>query len=144
MSDQEEILEFRRPETNATKAVFRHGQPSPGDNPKTSEPRNSEDSQRQVLPLIGRGGPEPFQWHDLRDEQPLCPVQIRLGASRLRPGEANPPAAGSIVVLDRSVNEPVEIVVAGEVVGWGQLVVAQNKLAIQVCQVKRRSPAKTA
>jgi flagellar motor switch/type III secretory pathway protein FliN len=143
MSDHEEILTFRRREENPAEPAGLAG--GPRQSPQVAAVATPDaEGQRDVLPFARPRGPQPFTWQDLREEQPAVPVHIRLGKTRLPAGDANPPAAGAILVLDRSIDEPVEIVVAGQVVGLGRLVVAHNKLAIQVCQVIRGGRARSA
>jgi hypothetical protein len=144
MADREQILSIRPPERSSPRvaasdphAVPDHGTPS---TPRTTDPPRQPD----VVPLAQHRGLRPYAWRDLSDQQPLTPVQIRLGSTRCCPGDAPSSAVGTIVVLDQSVNDPVQIVVSGVVVGHGRLVIAKDKLAVEVTQVRGKQPRKSA
>jgi hypothetical protein len=92
-----------------------------------------------ILPLASHQATQAFAWRELCNEPSSVPVQIRLGAARLELSNSDVPGPGTIVVLDRGVDEPVEIVVDGQIVGHGRLVVAQNKLAIEICRMENKS-----
>ena len=80
-------------------------------------------------------GPLPFAWVDLREQQPPLSVRIQLGKARIPVHEKDAALTGKIVSLDRSSQDPVEVVVDSRVVGYGQIVVVQGKLAVQLSQV---------
>jgi hypothetical protein len=98
-----------------------------------------------AVPWARRAAAQPFAWHDLGSEQPLAAVRIRLGKWLTARSDVHSLSAGAIVVLDRTMDDPVEIVVDGKVIALGRLVVAQdNKLAVEICQVRRRVRAAAA
>jgi flagellar motor switch/type III secretory pathway protein FliN len=68
----------------------------------------------------------------------MVAVRIRLGTARWTSATNQLPGSGAILALDRAIDDPVEIVVAGQTIGFGRLVVSHNKLAIEVCQVRRK------
>ncbi len=82
-----------------------------------------------------RSGPEPFAWQDLRPSQGPFAVQVRLGKARVPQGEPESLRLGRIVTLDRAADDPVEILVDAQLVGYGRIVTLQGKLAIEILQM---------
>src|SRR4051794_4991646 len=62
----------------------------------------------------------------LRDTHPLHAVKVRLevclGAAEMTVGELLGAKASQVLVLDRAVEQPVDLLLAGKVVARGQLV----------------------
>jgi hypothetical protein len=144
MPEYENILSFRRLEPTVPAAdPLVTSRPELAEGPvHNRSAANDAPPDRCVVPWAKRTAPRPFDWHDLSDERPLLSVRIRLGKTLLSRGDAYPLTCGSIVTLDRAADEPVEIVVEGRVVALGRIVVApNNKLAVEVCQLRRTSRA---
>lgn len=70
-------------------------------------------------------------------EVPL-PVMVRLGSARLTLGELLKLQQGSVLVLDRQVGEPAEILVGERVVALGEVVRIDNDLGVRITQVARQ------
>jgi flagellar motor switch protein FliN/FliY len=65
------------------------------------------------------------------------PVTISLGKANLPLKETLKLARGSVVELDRTFNDPVEVVVNGRVVARGDIVVVEEKYAVRIREVYR-------
>ena len=157
MSDRDNILSFRRFQEYGNEASPPKSQargPQDVENEPSLDSSVAEEgaaitnagSNRHmhpaVLSMIGKS--QAFAWRELSDERSTQTVQIRLGTARWSAAEHGVPSSGSIVVLNRMADEPVEIVVGGEVIGLGKLVVAHNKLAVEICRVCRRPTQRSA
>lgn len=68
-------------------------------------------------------------------------VTIVLGRTRLTPNEASNLQAGSLVVLEQEVADPVEIYSGGRLVGRGQVVVIDDKFCVRVVELKAAEQA---
>jgi flagellar motor switch protein FliN/FliY len=68
-------------------------------------------------------------------------VTIVLGRTRMTPNEASKLQAGSLVVLEQDVAEPVEIYSGGCLVGRGQVVVIDDKFCVRVVELKAAEQA---
>jgi len=68
-------------------------------------------------------------------------VAIVLGRTRLTPNEASKLQAGSLVVLEQEVADPVEIYSGGRLVGRGQVVVIDDKFCVRVVELKAAEQA---
>jgi flagellar motor switch/type III secretory pathway protein FliN len=80
-------------------------------------------------------GPQPFQWMDLREEQPPLPIRVQLGKVRMPAVSDLRKLSGKIIPLDQPQHATVEIVAGGQVIGYGEVVVVQGKLAIEIKHV---------
>ena len=78
---------------------------------------------------------QPFAWQDLQAEQSPRPVMIRLGKTSLNETLADAARHGSIVPLDAGVEDTVDVVVDGRVIGQGRVVVVQGKFAVEMLRV---------
>ena len=67
-------------------------------------------------------------------------VKARLGVTRLLVEGLRSLRTGSVVRLEQSVDEPVEIVAGRHLLGYGRLVLVDGQLAVQV--TVRRQPAR--
>jgi flagellar motor switch protein FliN len=65
------------------------------------------------------------------------PVTISLGKASLPLKETLKLTRGSVVELDRTFNDPVEIVVNGRVVARGDIVVVEEKYAVRIREIYR-------
>jgi flagellar motor switch protein FliN/FliY len=65
------------------------------------------------------------------------PVTISLGKASLPLKETLKLTRGSVVELDRTFNDPVEIVVNGRVVARGDIVVVEDKYAVRIREIHR-------
>lgn len=70
-------------------------------------------------------------------EAPLQ-VTVRLGTVQMPLGELLKVRAGSVLVLDRQVGEPAEIMVGDRVVALGQVVMVEEQLGVRVTEVAGR------
>jgi flagellar motor switch protein FliN/FliY len=68
-------------------------------------------------------------------------VTIVLGRTQMTPNEASKLQAGSLVVLEQEVGEPVEIYSGGRLVGRGQVVVIDDKFCVRVVELKAAEQA---
>ena len=62
-------------------------------------------------------------------------VTVRLGSARLTLGELLQLQQGSVLVLDREIGEPAEIMVGDRVVALGEMVRVDDELGIRVTRV---------
>jgi len=67
-------------------------------------------------------------------EVPL-PVTVRIGSARLTLGELLDLHAASVVVLDREIGDPAEIMVGERVVALGELVRVDSDLGVRITRV---------
>jgi len=84
----------------------------------------------EELPLLASKGRELGSL----SEAPLQ-VTVRLGTVQVPLGELLKVRAGSVLVLERQVGEPVEIMVGDRVVALGQVVMVEEQLAVRVTEV---------
>jgi flagellar motor switch protein FliN/FliY len=68
--------------------------------------------------------------HDVK-----VPAQVVLGSTDLGLGELSQLAVGSIIELRSLAGEPVDLVVAGEVVARGEVVVIEENFGIRVTKL---------
>ncbi|MCE5239316.1 FliM/FliN family flagellar motor switch protein [bacterium] len=62
-------------------------------------------------------------------------VTVRLGSTRLALRELLELEVGSVLLLDREVGEPAEIMVGDRVIALGELVRVDNDLGVRITQV---------
>jgi flagellar motor switch protein FliN/FliY len=67
-------------------------------------------------------------------------VTVRLGSARLTLGELLQLQQGSVVLLDRQVGEPAEIMVGDRVVALGEMVRVGDELGVRVTRVSPAGP----
>lgn len=65
------------------------------------------------------------------------PVTISLGKANMPLKDALKLARGSVIELDRTFNDPVEVVVNGRVVARGDIVVVEEKYAVRIREIHR-------
>ncbi len=68
--------------------------------------------------------------HDIK-----VPAQVVLGSMDLSLGELSQLAPGSILALTRLAGEPLDFVVAGEVVAKGEVVVIDENFGIRITEI---------
>ena len=68
-------------------------------------------------------------------ESTEAPVSVELGAARLDEDSVAQLETGSLVTLDRHVDDPVDIVVEGRVVARGELLVIEEELAVRIVEL---------
>lgn len=91
-----------------------------------------------TVPWSNRSEAQPFAWHELPGSSALRSVRVVLGKATMARSDVPSSGGRAMMVLDRATDDPVEIVVDGRVIALGRLVVARdNKLAVEVCQVRR-------
>ena len=64
-----------------------------------------------------------------------APVSIELGSAPLDGDSMKQLTAGSLVTLDRQVNDPVDVLVAGRLIARGELIVIEDELAVRVVEL---------
>ena len=64
-------------------------------------------------------------------------ADVRLGSRRMTAKEQAGLRVGQIVRLDNSIDEPVEIIVGSDVVAYGEVVIVDGRLAIQVSELRK-------
>jgi flagellar motor switch/type III secretory pathway protein FliN len=137
----QDILAFRRPgvgddeSSNEIRTDLVTGRESTEIPPTANQDASSKSSFVKFPQPLRASGPQPFQWLDLREEQPPLSVTIQLGKARVPAREELRRLSGKILPLDQNVQSSVEIVVGGQVIGYGDLVVVQGKLAIAIKHV---------
>ena len=62
-------------------------------------------------------------------------IQVRLGEVTMPVAELLQLQTGSVVTLEQSVNQPVEILAAGKVVALGEIVAVEDQLGVRVLKV---------
>ncbi len=62
-------------------------------------------------------------------------IQIRLGQVVMPLGELQELCAGAVVTLDRSLDDPVEILAGNKVVARGEIVAVEDQLGVRILQV---------
>ena len=64
-----------------------------------------------------------------------APVSIELGTARLDDDSVAQLDTGSLVTLDRHVDDPVDILVEGRLVARGELMVIEQELAVRIVEL---------
>lgn len=99
----------------------------------------------QTTPLTQRAdAPTPFTWQDLNLSSEKVAVEVRLGSRRVSMRELESLKSGRVVRLDTSLNEPVEIRMDDEVIGYGQMVIVQGQLGIEITELRQAPRRRTA
>lgn len=84
-------------------------------------------------PRADAGGPV------LRDPHPLHAVrvslQVRVGEAAMSVGELLAACENEVLVLDRAVEQPVDLVLEGHVVARGQLVAVEGCFAVRITEL---------
>ncbi|MCD6359915.1 MAG: FliM/FliN family flagellar motor switch protein [Armatimonadetes bacterium] len=62
-------------------------------------------------------------------------VDVRLGGATITIGELMDLQAGSVLALDRSVDEPVELLVGEQVVARGELVSVEGEVGVRIVEL---------
>jgi flagellar motor switch protein FliN len=74
-------------------------------------------------------------------QQVKVPAQVVLGGAELDLGALSSLGEGSIIELDRLAGEPVDLVIAGEVVARGEVVVIDENFGLRITRiVEERQP----
>ena len=75
----------------------------------------------------------------LRDANPLHAVKVRLearvGESAMTVGELLAARENEVLLLDRAVDQPIDLVVEGSVVARGQLVAVDGTFAVRITEL---------
>jgi len=66
-------------------------------------------------------------------------VTVRLGSARLTLGELLQLQQGSVLLLDREIGEPAEVLVGDRVVALGEMVRVDDELGVRITQVSTSS-----
>ena len=64
-----------------------------------------------------------------------APVSIELGTARLDDDSVAQLDTGSLVTLDRQVDDPVDVLVGGRLVARGELIVVEDELAVRIVEL---------
>lgn len=64
-----------------------------------------------------------------------APVSIELGSAPLDVDSMKQLDIGSLVTLDRQVNDPVDVLVEGRLVARGELIVVEDELAVRIVEL---------
>jgi len=76
-----------------------------------------------------------------QDSVPVeAPVSIELGSAPLNSDSMKQLATGSLVTLDRQVNDPVDVVVAGRLIARGELIVIEEEGSSLMLRLKQWDP----
>ncbi len=97
-----------------------------------------------VLP----NGAKPIQWEDLDGapaatqaagphglHQETFRLQIELGRTHIPEGEAQKLRTGSVIPLDSSAGDPVDLYADGQLIGRGEVLELQGTLGVRVVQL---------
>ncbi|MCK4546020.1 MAG: flagellar motor switch protein FliN [Candidatus Eisenbacteria sp.] len=120
------------------------GEGSGGDEPGAAESGTQDATgvrRAEFQTLSSRGSPAVGDNMQLLMEVTV-PVTVELGGTILPLREILELGPGSIVKLDRPLGEPVDILVNGEMVGRGEVVVVGDQFGIQVTELVDPSAAK--
>lgn len=136
MTEHRDILSFRR--VDAAEGLPAK---SASDAPSTEgvgEYRGA-DSQLRLAQVVdahraGRGA-QPFTWTELEPHSSPRPVRIYLGRTHVASSVTELARPGTIVTLDCRADEPAEIVVDGQVVAYGRVVIVHGKMAVEVSRL---------
>ncbi len=71
-------------------------------------------------------------------------VQVRLGQVVMPLGELQELRAGMVVTLDRSLDDPVEILAGNKVVARGEIVAVEDQLGVRILQVANSEKVQSA
>ena len=109
----------------------------------TAEPTSSDVRSLPIVPEL-----TPFTLPNLGDEDEQPPQQpidflrdvelnlnVELGRTQLDLEEVRRLRAGTVVALDRRTSEPVDVVVNGQLVARGEVIVMDGKLCVRVTEV---------
>lgn len=64
-----------------------------------------------------------------------APVSIELGSAPLDVDSMKQLDIGSLVTLDRQVDDPVDVLVEGRLVARGELIVVEDELAVRIVEL---------
>lgn len=93
----------------------------------------SEQNERR---LEAADGPAPLEHGSLSALSGLAlPVQVRIGSASMTVGELLRIGAGSVVALDRRVDEPVEVLIGDRVVARGELVSVGEEMGVRITEI---------
>ena len=98
--------------------------------------RRPETPRIRGLPKHGPSAPKPNSIDLLLDVE--LPVSVSFGRAQLRLKDVIKLTTGSIVELNRSVSEPVEVIVNNCVIARGEVVVVEGNFGIRIKQVISR------
>lgn len=97
-------------------------------------PANDRHQQAEGPPSEKNGWrPEGKASHPLH--QVKATLQVYLGSATLTVGELMSAAKNQLLVLDRAVGEPVDLLLEGQVVARGQLVALDDRFAVRITEL---------
>jgi flagellar motor switch/type III secretory pathway protein FliN len=98
-------------------------------------------------------GAKPIRWEELGDaaaatqagspsglRQETCNLQIELGRTHIQWAEAQKLRTGSVIPLDNSAGEPVDLYADGQLIGRGEMLELHGALAVRVVQLAGGKP----
>ena len=62
-------------------------------------------------------------------------IEVRLGATTVTIGELLDLQSGSVLALDKSVDEPVELLVGDQVIARGELVSVEGEMGVRLTEI---------
>ena len=93
----------------------------------------------QAIELEEPGGPTGAAAPLLRDAHPLHGVRVRLqvcvGEAEMSVGELLGARESDVLVLQRAVEQPVDLLLEGKVVARGQLVAVEGSFAVRISEL---------
>ena len=90
--------------------------------------------------LSDEAAPRPFTWRELTGASDPLQVSLRFGTTCLSAEGLRSLRTGAVVRLDPPLEEPVEIFAGRQLLGYGNVVLVDGKLAVQV--TVRRQPSR--
>jgi flagellar motor switch protein FliN len=97
-------------------------------------PANDRRQQPEAAPAESNSWrPEGNASHPLH--QVKATLQVYLGSATLTVGELMSAAKNQLLVLDRTVGEPVDLLLEGQVVARGQLVALDDRFAVRITEL---------
>lgn len=86
-----------------------------------------------------RIGPPPFDLPLVAVENVQVTVAVQLGRVTMTVGELLKMGRGSVIMLERKVGEPVEVLVNGRPVARGELVLNDGQLGVTLIEIVKQS-----
>lgn len=119
------------------------GSASPGALPPPGAPSQGAGSSSPALPSMRTSPTDPVALgEDLSRVLDLeLPIRVSFGKANVALKDVLKLSTGSIVELDRSIHDPVEIIVNDRVVGRGEVVVTEGNYGVRIQEIVSLGPA---
>jgi hypothetical protein len=109
--------------------------------PRDGIPSGQKDETEVVTGEVPEASsPRPFTWRELTGAVDPLQISLRFGTTCLSTEGLRGLRIGAVVRLDPALEEPVEIFAGRQLLGYGQVVLVDGKLAVQV--TVRRQPSR--